>query len=582
MIRDLGFIKWEQESSWMEKMSGERWDSMVKKENKTFLNKLNVSKETLITKAEDFKNAKKNVSFTYDDIIVNYISKNEVEWFYENDTSNKYTVNSIYIYKKRVYHIRDIGDGAEKFRLECLENSKVVWYKDNVGPTVIVKDDLCYYLGCENKLWYNKVYCVEYSSGEDKKILYQETNNRFNLTLVKGDNNCLFMLRENSGLQNLFVISKKNIEYKNETLQYYIPIGYHKNKICYLYSDGTLWKSSGFTLKKEFNNEIIYASLTNNVIILIDNGLRKMYDFKFKLLCKYYGNLIYNLYIESHFERYFIDITGAGIVEYSNHKPVECIQYYGKVERIIHNSVPIIVIEPHCKAKALMCIAYGAYGLPTSMSTIRWKPYIDNGWIIAFICVRGSGDKTKAWANSARTYNKVLSFIDFETSIEKIQNKYSISSKDTCIYGRSAGGYLVGGLVSRNPKGNLFKIVYTEVPYVDLLRTTTNPKLPLTSLEYNEFGNPSDGIYQFRTIMNYSPVDTLLYNNPPDMNILIRTSENDSQVYAYESYKWLEALRGKNKNDTRKILYNSKDKGHFLNSYENFSQDFFLLNSFRI
>jgi hypothetical protein len=78
MIRDLGFIKWEQESSWMEKMSGERWDSMVKKENKTFLNKLNVSKETLITKAEDFKNAKKNVSFTYDDIIVNYISKNEV------------------------------------------------------------------------------------------------------------------------------------------------------------------------------------------------------------------------------------------------------------------------------------------------------------------------------------------------------------------------------------------------------------------------------------------------------------------------------------------------------------------------
>jgi protease II len=66
------------------------------------------------------------------------------------------------------------------------------------------------------------------------------------------------------------------------------------------------------------------------------------------------------------------------------------------------------------------------------------------------------------------------------------------------------------------------------------------------------------------------------------MNILIRTSENDSQVYAYESYKWLEALRGKNKNDTRKILYNSKDKGHFLNSYENFSQDFFLLNSFRI
>jgi len=582
MIRDLGFIKWGQESSWMEKMSGERWDSMVKKENQIFLNKLKVSKETLITKTEDFKNAKKNIAFTYNGIIVNYISKNEVEWFYENDTSKKYTVNDIFIYKKRVYQIRDIGDGAEKFRLECLEEHKIVWYKNCVGPTVLVKDDVCYYLACENKLWYNKVYSVEYSSGEDKNILYEETDSRFNLSLVKGDKNCLFMLRENSGLQNLFVINKKKIEYKNETLQYYLPVGYHNSKICYLYSDGKMWKSSGFTLKKQFNNEIVYASLKNNVIILIDNGLKKMYDFKFKLLCSYYGNLVYNQYIENHFERYFIDITAAGIVEYTNHKPVECIHYYGKVERIIHNSVPIIVVEPYCKAKALMCIAYGAYGLPTSMSTMRWKPYIDNGWIIAFICVRGSGDKTKDWANSARTYDKVLSFIDFENSIEKIRTKYSISAKDTCIYGRSAGGYLVGGLVSRNPKGNLFKIAYTEVPYVDLLRTTTNPKLPLTSLEYNEFGNPSDGIYEFRTIMNYSPVDTLEYNNPPDISVLIRTSENDSQVYPYESYKWLEALRGKNKSDTCKILYNSQNKGHFTNSFENFSQDFFLLNSFRI
>jgi len=124
-------------------------------------------------------------------------------------------------------------------------------------------------------------------------------------------------------------------------------------------------------------------------------------------------------------------------------------------------------------------------------------------------------------------------------------------------------------------------MVYAEVPYVDVLRTTTNPSLPLTALEYNEFGNPAEGIQEFRTIMNYSPVDSLDFENPPDLNIIVRTSENDSQVYAYESYKWLESLRGKNKSDKRKILYNSKNKGHFVNSYENFSQDFFLLKSFR-
>ena len=73
---------------------------------------------------------------------------------------------------------------------------------------------------------------------------------------------------------------------------------------------------------------------------------------------------------------------------------------------------------------------------------------------------------------------------------------------------------------------------------------------------------------------------------PPDLFVLIRTSENDSQVYTYESYKWLEALRGKNINDTskRKLLYNSENTGHFVNtneSFSNFSEDFFLLKSFR-
>jgi len=127
-------------------------------------------------------------------------------------------------------------------------------------------------------------------------------------------------------------------------------------------------------------------------------------------------------------------------------------------------------------------------------------------------------------------------------------------------------------------------MVYTEVPYVDVLRTTTNPKLPLTALEYDEFGNPSNGIYEFRSIMEYSPVDSLDYNMPPDIFVLIRTSENDNQVFAYESFKWVNALRGKDKNDSKKLLFLTQNSGHFItgdNLYENFSEDFFLLNSFR-
>ena len=225
-----------------------------------------------------------------------------------------------------------------------------------------------------------------------------------------------------------------------------------------------------------------------------------------------------------------------------------------------------------------MVTAYGGYGLPTSLSSARWKPYLDDGWIIAYACVRGSGDVDKAWADSARTYNKGLACEDLELCIQYLQNKYNISNNHTCIYGRSAGGYLVGATISRNPDGKLFKMAYTEVPYVDVLRTTTNPILPLTILEYDEFGNPREGIQEFRTIMDLSPVNI---KTPPDIFVLIRTSENDSEVYTYESYKWLEALRGNKKNDTTKLLYNTQKKGHFVMDYENFSEDFFLLKSFR-
>lgn len=583
-VRDLGFLRWKQDSAWMESMSGKRWDSMVNTENKRFLDSIHADHEDIVMKAAEFKNAQNKIVFRYENILITYISSFEIQWCYENDTSKTYTSTHVFVYKNKVYHIYDVGHGIQKYRLDCLDGHKVLWSKINVGTNVFVYDGYCYFLKCVNKLWYNECVCVNANSGKEEVSLYQEKNNRYNLNLVLGDNDTLFLIRENSGLQNLYVIEKGAITYKNEVLQYYIPIGRHRGKLCYLYSNGTIWKSSGFVLKKQFSNEVFYASLENNVIILIENGLRKIYNFDFKLLQSYYGNLIYNKFISNHFDTYYIDTAGAGIVQYNSFKSNSCIRNYGTVKRYIVNSVPLIVVIPFCKITGLMCVAYGGYGLPTSMSTNRWKPYIQAGWMIAFICVRGSGDVSKAWAQSARTYNKVRGFEDMEDSIKFLQSKYKISAKNTCIYGRSAGGYLVGGLVSRNYTGTLFKMVYTEVPYVDVLRTTSNQNLPLTALEYDEFGKPDDGIWEFRTIMNMSPVDSIDYNKPPDMFVLIRTSENDSQVYPYESYKWLYALRGVNKNDFRKLVYCSRKQGHFISGDENylsFSQDFFLLNSFR-
>lgn len=220
MIRDLGFISWKQESAWMESMKGVRWENMVERENKLFLSKLNVSKDDLLAKSEEFRVAKKVIHFVYENIIINYINGENIEWYYEDDSSKKYSAANVFKYKNYVYQIRDLGKGSKNYVLECLNKHKVVWKKENVGSYIFVNDDICYYLGSKNIHWYNKLYCANYSSGKEETILYEEKDVRFELSLVKGDNNCLFLIRENSGKQNLFVISKSKIIYKNDVLQY--------------------------------------------------------------------------------------------------------------------------------------------------------------------------------------------------------------------------------------------------------------------------------------------------------------------------------------------------------------------------
>ena len=581
MNRDVGFLCWKDTKSWMEQMKGTRWESMVKKENSLFKKKVNevASKEKLLEKMDEFMKAKSSIFFQYQNIIVKQYGSYEYEWFHHSDSSKTYIVSDIFLYKEHIFQIKASSNGSEKYRLESLHK----WYINNVGPNVIVKNHICYVLTAKNKLWYNSLIAIDYKSGKIIKTIYEEKDKQFNLSLVKGDNECIFLIRDNSGKQNLFVIDELEIAYENLVLQSYFPIGYYKGKICYFFNLNNIWYSKGFKINN-FSNEIEYASLKNNILILRDNGLKRVFDFKMKEIYNFYGNLILNKFVENPFDRFFIDFTDSGIQEFHNSSHVfvnkTCYRPYCKVKRYFVDDIdiPLIVAKPFCNIKGLMVTAYGGYGLPTTLSSTRWKPYLEDGWIIAYACVRGSGDVDKAWADAARTYNKGFACEDLESCILYLQKKYKISNNHTCIYGRSAGGYLVGATVKKNPDGKLFKMAYTEVPYVDVLQTTTNPKLPLTILEYDEFGNPADGIEEFRTIMELSPVNI---ETSPDIFVLIRTSEHDSEVFTYESYKWLEALRENKKNDATKLLYNTLNKGHFVMDYENFSEDFFLLKSFR-
>ena len=586
MIRNIGFLCWKQESSWMESMKGKRWDSMVKRENKLFKDSVyKVStKEELLQKQEDFKQANGTMVFSYENIVFK-LNNSEYEYTLNSKT---YNVSDFDVYKDYTYQIRDIGEGSQKYVLECIRDGKVLWRYNNVGSQLYIDNDICYVLGVENKLWYNTVIALDSKSGKVIKVLYKEENNKYNLRFVKGENHCLFLIREKSGSANLFVIEKLNILMLHNDATMFYPLGYYKNNLCYFENINNVWKAVGFKCKN-FTNMIEYASLKDDLLVLRSNGKKIVYNFNFNKLYSFYGNIYFHPF--SHkikYDKCFIDYTDGGIVEVTDFDNI-CYTRYCKLieETCVSNDttkVHYLIAQPYCKVKGLMVIGYGAYGIPSSVSSRRWKPYLDDGWILCFTFIRGSGDNDVSWALEARTVNKIKSCEDFEACIKDAQKKYKIKSNDTCIYGRSAGGYLVGMTVSRNPTGNLFKMVYAEVPYVDVLRTTTNIKLPLTALEFDEFGDPSRSIYEFEKVLQFSPVDSLVYTNPPDLFVLIRTSENDSQVYTYESYKWLEALRGIHKNDYRKVLFNAENKGHFVSgdeSFSSFSEDFFLLKSFR-
>ena len=139
----------------------------------------------------------------------------------------------------------------------------------------------------------------------------------------------------------------------------------------------------------------------------------------------------------------------------------------------------------------------------------------------------------------------------------------------------------MGGTIIRNPNGELARHVYTEAPYVDVLQTSSNAKLPLTTIEYLEFGDPAHNISDFEMLLRLSPVGGTGERGAPGVFVLCRAGLSDRQVYAYESVKWMDVLRGKGGRQEKKILFLTKGFGHNVHGQQVFierAEDFLILN----
>ena len=206
----------------------------------------------------------------------------------------------------------------------------------------------------------------------------------------------------------------------------------------------------------------------------------------------------------------------------------------------------------------LMQYAYGSYGYTISdgFSTTRLS-LLDRGFVFALTHVRGGQYLGREWYDDGKMLQKKNTFTDFiDCSKYLIENNYT-SSKHLYAMGGSAGGLLMGVIVNMNPE--LYNGVIAAVPFVDVITTMLDESIPLTTGEYDEWGNPNIKEY-YDYIKSYSPYDQISAASYP--NMLVTTGYFDSQVQYWEPAKWVAKLRDLKTDNNLLFLNTNMDAGH--------------------
>ncbi|CAN4123754.1 unnamed protein product [Withania somnifera] len=226
----------------------------------------------------------------------------------------------------------------------------------------------------------------------------------------------------------------------------------------------------------------------------------------------------------------------------------------------------------------LLLYGYGSYEIcidPTFKASRL--SLLDRGFIYAIAHIRGGGEMGRQWYENGKLLKKKNTFTDFIACAEYLIDKKYCSKEKLCINGRSAGGLLIGAVVNMRP--DLFKVAVAGVPFVDVVTTMLDPTIPLTTSEWEEWGDPRKEEFYFY-IKSYSPVDNVKAQNYP--NMLVTAGLNDPRVMYSEPAKFVAKLRDMKTNDNLLVFKCEMGAGHFSKSGRySFSFDFKRLNENR-
>ena len=226
------------------------------------------------------------------------------------------------------------------------------------------------------------------------------------------------------------------------------------------------------------------------------------------------------------------------------------------------NQIPIsLIYKKGIKrdgSNPLLIYGYGSYGntIDPSFSISRLS-LLDRGFIYAISHVRGSEYLGRDWYENGKLLNKKNSFNDFVDSTKFLISEGYTSAEHCYAYGGSAGGLLMGAVINMAPE--LYNGVIAAVPFVDVITTMLDETIPLTTSEYDEWGNPNQKEY-YEYMMSYSPYDNVSKLKYP--NLLVTTGLHDSQVQYWEPAKWVAKLRDYKQDQNYLFLNTNMESGH--------------------
>ncbi|REH50495.1 oligopeptidase B [Tenacibaculum gallaicum] len=210
------------------------------------------------------------------------------------------------------------------------------------------------------------------------------------------------------------------------------------------------------------------------------------------------------------------------------------------------------------KNTPILQYAYGSYGYTISdgFSTTRLS-LLDRGFVYALAHIRGSQYLGREWYEDGKMLNKKNTFTDFIDCSKYLIDSGYTSPEHLYAMGGSAGGLLMGAIVNMNPE--LYNGIIASVPFVDVISTMLDDSIPLTTGEYDEWGNPNDKEY-YDYIKSYSPYDQVAAKSYP--NMLVTTGLHDSQVQYWEPAKWVAKLRDVKTDNNLLFLHTNMEAGH--------------------